>query len=262
MRALPAHGRVPRVSELIVPRRYCGPPDSGNGGWTAGAFVAIVADRYGAGRHAPIEVSLRQPPPLDASMGVSERDGAWEATFGGALIATARTDVEQPTGVEPVPADRAREAEQSYPGLDFHPFPTCFVCGTGREAGDGLRIFPGPLGVGRAAATWTPHASLAIGDDQLHASTAATWAALDCTGAWSADFSERLMVLGRMTARIDALPALGEEHVVVGEARGQEGRKSFTATTLYDSDGRVVATAEHLWIAVDPRQFGGMEPQS
>ena len=29
------------------------------------------------------------------------------------------------------------------------------------------------------------------------------------------------MVLGRMTARVDALPGVGEEHVVVGAARGE-----------------------------------------
>jgi hypothetical protein len=42
---------------------------------------------------------------------------------------------------------------------------------------------------------------------------------------------------------------------VVGGARGSEGRKTFTAATLYDADGRVVAAAEHVWIAVDPADF-------
>ena len=86
---------------------------------------------------------------------------------------------------------------------------------------------------------------------------AATWAALDCIGGWAGDLTERLMVLGRMTARVDDLPVIGEPHVVVGEGRGQDGRKTFTASTLYDADGRVVATAEHTWIAVDAELFGG-----
>jgi hypothetical protein len=42
---------------------------------------------------------------------------------------------------------------------------------------------------------------------------------------------------------------------VVGEARSAEGRKTFTASTLYDADGRAVAVAEHLWITVDPATF-------
>ncbi|HEX4470654.1 MAG TPA: hypothetical protein VH085_01695, partial [Nocardioides sp.] len=82
-----------------------------------------------------------------------------------------------------------------------------------------------------------------------------TWAALDCVGGWAGDLEERLMVLARMTARVDSLPAIGEEHVVVGMGRGREGRKTFTSSTLYDAQGRVVASAEHLWIAVDPAAF-------
>jgi hypothetical protein len=48
---------------------------------------------------------------------------------------------------------------------------------------------------------------------------------------------------------------IGEEHVVVGEARGAEGRKTWTAATLYDSSGRALAVAEHLWVTVDPASF-------
>ena len=41
---------------------------------------------------------------------------------------------------------------------------------------------------------------------------------------------------------------------MVGRHLGDDGRKSFTASTLYDADGRVVATAEHVWIAGRPRR--------
>ena len=82
-----------------------------------------------------------------------------------------------------------------------------------------------------------------------------TWAALDCIGGWAADVGERPMVLGTMTARLDSLPAVGEEHVVVGQARGEYGRKRISASSLYDACGRLVGTAEHVWIAVDPEEF-------
>jgi hypothetical protein len=42
--------------------------------------------------------------------------------------------------------------------------------------------------------------------------------------------------------------------VLVGALLGDEGRKSFTATTLY-ADGRPIARARHTWIAVDPSVF-------
>lgn len=268
-----------RVTELIVPRRFCGPPDSGNGGWTAGALATTLtcepADH--AGGWSTIEVSLRQPPPLDAPLDVvAGADETSTATFGGAVIATARCAADVTlTEVDAVDPADARAAEAAYAGHAFHPFPTCFACGTGREEGDGLRIFPGRVAGdgatgdgadgGRVAATWTPHSSVSEDvhtyvDEEPRASVAATWAALDCVGGWAGDLTERLMVLGRMTARIDTLPVIGEEHVVVGAGRRREGRKTFTAATLYDADRRVVASAEHIWFAVDPALFGGRRP--
>ena len=81
------------------------------------------------------------------------------------------------------------------------------------------------------------------------------WAALDCLGGWAGDLADRPMVLGRMTARVDTLPVIGEEHVVVGHGRGRGPQDLHTPPTLYDADGRVVATAEHAWITVDPAAF-------
>ena len=254
-------------TELLVPRRFCGPPSSGNGGWTAGALAALVPDDCPDNRARSwptIRVALRQPPPLDTPMTVSEDDGSTVATVGGAVVARATVVEGRPVTVEPVSAAEARAASASYPGLTSHPFPTCFACGTGRGEGDGLRIFPGQVadqdGMTRVAATWSPHPSVgedfhAPVDELPRASLATTWAALDCVGGWAGDLTERLMVLAGMTARVDALPVIGEEHVVVGLARGQEGRKTFTASTLYDADGRVVACAEHVWVAVDPAAF-------
>ncbi len=254
--------------ELIIPSRFCGPRSSGNGGWTAGALAALVDLDCPDNRAAawpPVRVALRRPPPLDTPLHVLVRDGATVAVaVDGEAVAQASVTDTDPEPVEPVPADEARAAMASYPGLTSHPFPTCFACGTDREEGDGLRIFPGQVGdvdgSTRIAATWTPHPSVGEDwhtyvDDVRHASLATTWAALDCVGGWAGDLSERLMVLAGMTARVDTLPVIGEEHVVVGQDRGHEGRKTFTAATLYDRDGRVVASAEHLWIAVDPSAF-------
>ncbi len=58
---------------------------------------------------------------------------------------------------------QAGDAESSYAGLSDHPFATCFVCGTARAAGDGLRLLPGRYRPGRSACVWTPDASLVAG---------------------------------------------------------------------------------------------------
>ena len=50
----------------------------------------------------------------------------------------------------PVPPTltEAEVARDRFSGSDKHPVPACFVCGTMREEGDGLRIFPRPVGAG------------------------------------------------------------------------------------------------------------------
>jgi hypothetical protein len=244
---------------LTIEHRYRGPARSGNGGYTAGSLAARVPDAVG---HA-VEVTLRMPPPLDTALQVAV-DGAATRLLDAdadAVVAEARLVPDELVAVEAVAPDVAAAAMASYAGLRKHPFPGCFACGPDREPGDGLQIFPGPVpGTDDTVASlWVPHAAFAERGDLVdgveHVSAAVTWAALDCVGGWSEDLEGRPMVLGRMTARLDALPVVGEPHVVVGRRLGADGRKSFTASTLYDADGRVVATARHVWVAVDPATF-------
>ena len=244
----------PPTETLVIPARFCGPPHSANGGYVSGALA------HALGPH-PVEVSLRRPPPLDTPMLVEGEGDTRQLTHDGAVVAEARVVSGADAELEPVDAvsyDEAVTASASYPGLRSHPFPTCFACGTGRE--DGLRIFPGQVGPDRMAAPWTPHADVPAdfheyADPEPRACLAATWAALDCIGGWAGDMEERLMVLGRMTARVHRLPAVGEPHVVMGRGLGSQGRRTFTASTLVDRAGEVVATARHTWVAVDPAAF-------
>lgn len=242
-------------TELLVASRFKGPARSGNGGYTAGALAALAPSEWGA-----VTVRLSQPPPLDVPMRVTRDEGLLVATYDGAEVARATPADHEAEPVPAVDAATAREAEARYPGLTSHPFPTCFSCGTGREPGDGLRIFPGPVAPGRTAATWTPGAGQAADWHEYAEPTrevghAITAAALDCSGGWASDIGERLMVLGTMTLRLQRLPEVGVEHVVVGEARGESGRKRMSAASLYDAQGGLVGTAEHVWIAVDPADF-------
>lgn len=246
---------------LLVPARYCGPAKSANGGYVAGALAHELGDT----EDLAVTVTLRQPPPLDSTMRITRVDTGLELTFGGAVVAQATTSDLSVEPVEAVTWDEAAAASASYAGHFSHPFPTCFACGTERP--DGLRIFPGQVpsardGMTRVAATWVPDGTVAADpheddDPAGRASLASTWSALDCIGAWSGDLVERPLVLGRMTAIVDDLPAQGERHVVTGEHRGSAGRKTFTASTLHDSDCRIVGRAEHVWIAIDPASFNG-----
>jgi hypothetical protein len=235
------------MSLVRVERRFQGPERSGNGGYVAGLVGAAVAAELD-GSHVP-KVTLRMPPPLDKDLELA--DG--RLTDGDVLVAEAvpvDSDFLTDATIDPVLPEEAHAAEASYRGLGDHPFPTCFVCGPANSRG--LQLKPGPIGDGRTACTWKPAADLATDGlvDEVF-----LWAALDCPGGWTIDLEGRPSVLGRLTACIDARPQVGEECVALGRYLGADGRKTFTASTLYDADGRVLARAKHTWITVDPAAF-------
>ncbi|MBX7265399.1 hypothetical protein KIF24_04605 [Micromonospora sp. Llam7] len=215
---------------MIIEARFNGPPDSGNGGWSAGVF----ATAYGG--DGQVEVTLRRPPPLDTPLALLDgevRDPAGE------VVAQLRPAAELDDVVPPVDLATARAASAAYPGLVDHPFPGCYVCGPERD--DGLRIFPGRLPDGRTAApVRTPR----------EVGSAMVWAALDCPGGWAVIGPGRPYVLGRIAARVEALPRPGDECVVTGAAIAVEGRKALVRSSLYGADGALLAHARATWIAV------------
>jgi hypothetical protein len=240
---------------FVVPSRFCGPPESGNGGWVSGHAAALLQ----ASADEAVTVRLRTPPPLDREMDVrsGSADGGRtvEVRDGEHPVLTATTTLGlDPRGIPTaVSFAEATTAGEGYEGLADHPFPTCFSCGTGRAVADGLRLQPGRVdgADGGYAAAWLPRAEVDV---------ETVWAALDCPGGWASGIAGRPMVLGTMTAQVGALPTPGEEHVVMAWPRGGEGRKYHSGTALYAADGRLLAQAEATWIAIDPtavRPAGG-----
>lgn len=216
-----------KTMQLLIERRFNGPADSGNGGYTCG----LVAAAYGAN-----EVTLRKPPPLDTPLDVRD-GGVYDRDTLVAQPGTATVDVEPP----PFPGyDAARAAMERYAGLKDHPFPTCYVCGPRRDDGLGLR--PGPVGDATVATTWTPR-----DDDEQ-----SVWAALDCPGAWALmQTDEAPIVLGRLAVRIDATPQRDMPHVVVGwRHKPREGRKHYAGTALYDAAGTLLARGQAVWVSL------------
>ncbi|GAA0610657.1 hypothetical protein HPO96_29865 [Kribbella sandramycini] len=238
------------MSSVRVERRFQGPAKSGNGGYVAGLVGVALAARLGTGE-VP-QVTLRVPPPLETDLELVA-DAVVRLLDGEQLVATGApvpADLLADATVEPVSFEEAAAAESAYRGLGKHPFPGCFVCGPANPTG--LQLKPGPLGDGRTACTWVPAADLAPGGvvDPVH-----VWAALDCPSGWAIDLEGRPSVLGQLTVGIDAQPRAGEECVVLGQLLSEDGRKTLTASTLYDSDGRVLARARATWILVDPALF-------
>ena len=228
---------------FVVPARFCGPPMSGNGGWTSGHLAQLVDGALDGGA---VTVRLRTPPPLDTEMAISRGDdGTVEVWDGQTLVAQAFAAepldaAEIPT---PVTYAQAQAAGPAYQGLRSHPFPTCFTCGTGRDPSDALCLHTGLLAGHKTlhAAAWAPRES----------TPELVWAALDCPGAWAAGVAGREMVLGTMTAAVRDLPVVEQPHVVMAWPRGQDGRKYYSGTALFAGDGRLLAQADAVWICVE-----------
>jgi hypothetical protein len=223
---------------VTVQSRFRGPTTSGNGGYVAG----LLAARLGTG---PVTVTLRTPPPLETPLAVEPSSSGLSLMDGSTLVASAGAGGAESdlAAVDPIEVASVADISARYPGFGTHPFPECFVCGPARSPGDGLRLFPGRVGDGRTACLW------AVGADVAGAAEF-VWAALDCPGGWSAPIEGRPMVLGRITAVVSAVPEAGESCLVMGRFDGTEGRKTWTDSTAYGADGRVLGRARSTWIAV------------
>lgn len=227
---------------VTIDPRFRGPPDSGNGGYVCGLVAAAAGE--------PVVVRLRRPPPLGMPLDLSETDGQLRLLQAGEVIAEARP---HPVEIDvPAPPDHAEAviASLGYSGFQHHVFPGCFVCGPRRIAGDGLRIFAGPVADGRrVAAPWVPDGTLA--DDRGFIRPEFLWAALDCPGYFAMPMAGRLALLGELAARVERPLKAGEPCVVLGWERSSEGRKHFAGTAVIGPDGDIVARAAATWIALE-----------
>ncbi len=231
------------ADEVVIERRFRGPPASANGGYTSG----LVAGALGA---RTAEVNLRRPPPLDKALVVeADGDGARLLDDGEVVAEGTRLESVEIELPEPPPFHEAEDADQRSAFYDDHAFPGCFVCGPDRNPGDGLCIYPGHVDAHELlACTWTPELELAGADgvrDEI------VWAALDCPSGIAAHHyapDEGAMVLARLRGHIDRPIEPAQPHIVVGWSAGRDGRKHHSGTAIYDASGRPCAWADGLWI--------------
>lgn len=231
------------VERFEIADRFCGPPRSGNGGYTCGRVAKHL--------QGTVAVRLKAPPPLNAELRLESTEEEARLFHETTLVAEARRSqlsVQAPPGPS---YEEAEEAAQSFIGFKSHRFPGCFVCGPERTQNDGLCIFPGPLNnTSTIAAPWTPDASLA--DESGNLRPEFLWAALDCTGAFTSfPLPDGVaIVLGELAASILGVVKPGDRCVVLGWPLGVEGRKRLAGTAIYAPNNRLVALARAVWIEV------------
>ena len=225
---------------IEIGERFRGPPGSGNGGYTCGLIAAFL--------DSPAEVTLLAPPPLGTPMTVVGGDHV-EVHDGDTLIAEAEPASYELDIPGPVSLAEAARAAERFAGFETHAFGTCFVCGTGREPGDGMRLFTGPVARRDVVAcVWRP-----LGRDADPSGAVAPeimWAALDCPSCWAVNPDGDAIVLGRMYAELWQPARVGDEYTVVGWPRGLDGRKRHSGAVVFSADGEPLAASRATWIAL------------
>lgn len=232
------------MEPLLIPARFNGPTESGNGGYSAGAVASHL--------EGPVEVTLRSPVPLDSPLDVVVEGGSASVLDGETVVAEAREtpdfELEVP---EPVGLEAARDAMRRYRGLEEGPFSRCFVCGRARE--DAFGVFAGEVAGrdGVVASPWSPAAITADTEGKVRPEF--VWAVLDCPTYFAAYPGDATTIsfLARLTARIDVPVRAGEEHVVMAWPLGVDGRKREAGAAVLTAGGEVLARGRALMI--EPR---------
>lgn len=236
-----------QVGTIEVPRQYCGPPNSGNGGYVSGLLASFL--------DGPVRVRLIAPTPLDTSIEiVTEGDGI--AAYAGktkiGIAVPAEVDIDPPP--PPTAAD-VRQARAAYGDeARTHPLPHCFVCGPARDPADALCLYTGPAPNSPVNAdAWVPGPQFAGADGLIRPEL--LWAALDCPTAFALRHGDsKLCLLGSLTAEIHRRPAPHEHLTVMAWKRGIDGRKNYGDGAIIDADGHIIAAANAVWVELtDPK---------
>jgi len=239
------------MSEIIVTQQFCGPPNSGNGGYVSGLMAAHIG--------GPVTAILRAIIPLDTPLDLTvDEAGAKLISKDGVLIAEARPAA---TGALPEPPappslEQARAAGGRFFAFERSFHPICFTCGTGRPEGDGARVFVGQIEgapKGHVAGVWTGHADFGDADGLVRPEI--VWAAVDCPGsvAWVEQLGHGGGLLGTMTGEILRRPKVGETCIITAWPMTLDGRKQFAGVAMFSAEGELLARGHQVWFSMRPR---------
>jgi hypothetical protein len=234
-------------SAIVIDRRYRGFERVAQGGYTSGVLAGFL--------EGTARVSLRGAVPMGHPLWVRESAAGVALCDGAEVLAEAtRTELDFDLPLRPsIPEVEA--ASRAFPGHEHHPFPQCFCCGPARDAGDGLRIFPGRVpGHDAVAATWRPGADVADGRGFVRPEV--VWASLDCPQLWAlmhsapADSSDRV-VTAAMEAHLRAPVKANRTYAIVAWPFGGEGRRLFADAALLSEGGEALAVSRQTAVLTE-----------
>jgi hypothetical protein len=235
------------ATQIVVERRFNGPPTSANGGYACGRVARFV--------DGPAEVTLRRPVPLETALDAERHDdGHVTLHHEDVLLAEAEPalpldEIEPPR--RPTVAEAREAMDQRWDGVP-ELLAGCYVCSSDRADGLGVTFGSLPGDPSLTAALLIADATVPHDDDGLIAPEIA-WAALDCPSyvppLWT---HAEPSLLARMTAELIEPIELGQPVVVVGWSLAEHGRKHTSASALLGADGRLLGRAQALWIRLRP----------
>lgn len=235
-------------------RRFQGFEHGALGGYAAGVVAARI--------DGPAEANLRSLPQMERDLEIRKLGEGLELWDGETLVLEALPASFDLAIPETPSLAKAKEAASRLIHDETgHLYPSCFTCGPDRDEGDGLRLFMGRLDPEGEllASAWTPDPALGAEDGALPAEM--VWAALDCPTIWAgwarsypAEAGEGFTVLARQRLDITAPVPTGEPVIVTAWPIEQDGRKHLCGAAIADADGRPLARAESLLIAVPARR--------
>jgi hypothetical protein len=246
------------TTTFTIPKQFCGPPGSSNGGY----FCGTVASFF----DYSVSIRLKAPPPLDTEMHIQRNSEQALVLAGKQVIAQVKRSDDP---IEPAPFisfdSAAQCSEEGLAGsLINHPFPECFVCGPNRTSGDGMRIFTGPdKNQSLHAASWNAHP--AWSSDGCEVDIPFIWSALDCPSSGPAfatsiqPDSDIAYVLGTLDIRVISRPKINETYAVVCAVDEGDERLYRTRVSLYANDSTLLATGAAIWVQV-PRSLFNNTP--
>lgn len=243
------------ICNVTIPAMYKGPPDIANGG-----YVCSLLAKYMDGA---VNVTIKRPTPLDRELQIrSNGNGSYYLMDGDQIIIQAKPGIidltvpDAPSYEEAVKAAEKSIALKPTPythvtGQGIHPI--CFGCGADVPDGEGLKIHPGRIpGTNMVAAPWTPPSE--YGDARGYVRPEFIWTALDCPGAfalWELS-NTKPGLLGRLIGEIVKPLRCNEPCVVVAWLVGNDGRKLYAGTALFNAEGQVIGRSLATWIAMPP----------
>jgi hypothetical protein len=235
------------MTTIVIEKKFCGPPSSGNGGYVAG----VLAKTFGG----HVSAALRAPVPLGKPMSFSAQGGVATLKDGDTLIGdvapAARDHLPAPPAAPTLEQARAAAARC---GGSFHPI--CLTCASKLSASEGLRVFVSQCAGaprGQVAGLWNTHPAFAAPDGLI--AEEFVWAALDCPGfyAWVEMDGRHSALLGTMQAEVLERPRVNGDYIVSAWPLEKSGRKAISGVALHDREGRLMARGRQIWIRMDGR---------